>query len=48
LIEQVTKKLPTSTLAKFEGADHSFKVARQNLIPALATEINLWIEKLIK
>jgi uncharacterized protein len=48
LIEQVTKKLPTSTLAKFEGADHSFKVARQNLIPALATKINLWIEKLIK
>lgn len=48
LIEQVTKKLPTSTLAKFEGAAHSFKVARQNLIPALASEINAWIEKLIK
>lgn len=48
LIEQVTKKLPTSTLTKFEGADHSFKVARPNLIPALASEINAWIEKLIK
>jgi len=48
LIEQVTKKMPSSTLAKFEGADHSFKVARQNLIPALASEINAWIEKLIK
>ncbi len=48
LIEQVTKKLPTSTLAKFEGADHSFKVARQNLIPALANEINVWMEELIK
>jgi uncharacterized protein len=48
LIEQVTKKLPTSTLTKFDGADHSFKVARQNLIPALANEINTWMEKLIK
>lgn len=48
LIEQVSKKLPTSTLVKFEGADHSFKVARQNLIPTLAQEINLWIEKLFK
>lgn len=48
LIEQVNKTLPTSTLAKFEGADHSFKVARQNLIPALTAEINVWIEKLIK
>lgn len=48
LIEQVSKKLSTSTLVKFEGADHSFKVARQNLIPTLAQEINLWIEKLFK
>ncbi len=48
LIEQVSKKLSTSTLVKFEGADHSFKVARQNLIPALAHEIKAWIEKLIK
>jgi len=48
LIEQVSKKLTTSTLTKFEGADHSFKAARQNLIPALAKEINGWIDRLIK
>ncbi|MDZ7649483.1 MAG: alpha/beta family hydrolase [Cytophagales bacterium] len=43
LIENVTQKLPTATLIKFEGADHSFKVSRQNLLPKLAEEISSWI-----
>ncbi|MBP9925867.1 MAG: alpha/beta fold hydrolase [Cyclobacteriaceae bacterium] len=44
LIEGVTQKLPTATLIKLEGADHSFKASRQNLLPKLAEEISLWID----
>ncbi len=44
LIETVTQKLPTVTLIKFEGADHSFKASKQNLLPKLAEEISLWID----
>lgn len=43
LIEGVTQKLPTATVIKLEGADHSFKASRQNLLPKLAEEISLWI-----
>ncbi len=48
LIEPLCQKLSTATLIKLEGADHSFKAAKQNLLPVLATEINLWIDRLIK
>lgn len=48
LIEPLCQKLSTATLVKLEGADHSFKAAKQNLLPVLATEINLWIDRLIK
>jgi len=48
LIEPLCQKLPTASLIELEGADHSFKVPRKNLLPVLATEINTWIERLIK
>lgn len=48
LIEPLCQKLSTASLVKLEGADHSFKAAKQNLLPVLATEINLWIDRLIK
>lgn len=48
LIEPLCQKLSTAMLVKLEGADHSFKAAKQNLLPVLATEINLWIDRLIK
>lgn len=48
LIEPLGQKLSTATLVKLEGADHSFKAAKQNLLPVLAAEINLWIDRLIK
>jgi len=44
-IESVTQKLPTATLIKLEGADHSFKVPRQNLLAKLAEEISHWIDR---
>ncbi len=43
LITEVTSKLPTATLVKFEGADHSFKSGKLNLIPSLAEAVSNWI-----
>lgn len=43
LIEQVTSSLPTAKLVKIEGADHGFKVAKQNIIPSLALYIKEWM-----
>ena len=47
LITQVTSALPLASLIRLEGADHGFKVPRQNILPALATEIDTWITKLL-
>jgi len=44
LITEVCATLPQATLAAFEGADHSFKAGKKNLIPELATKIHQWIE----
>lgn len=46
LIEQVTKKLSFATLIKIEGADHSFKKGKENLIPLLANESQEFIKKI--
>jgi predicted alpha/beta-hydrolase family hydrolase len=46
LLEDVIKILPTATLQKWEGADHSFKLSKQNLIPLLADATADWIKQL--
>jgi predicted alpha/beta-hydrolase family hydrolase len=43
LVTHVTSSLPLAKLIKFEGADHSFKVARQNITPLLALSIKQWM-----
>jgi len=43
LIQKVVKGLKKSKLVSFEGADHSFKAPKQNLIPALAESVAKWI-----
>lgn len=43
LIEQVTKDLPTATLFKIEGADHSFKAGKQNTMVQLVEATKNWI-----
>lgn len=48
LIENVCAQLPLSKLIRVEGADHSFKASKQNLIPVLAEEISLWMDVLRK
>lgn len=47
LITQVTSTLPLATLIRLEGADHAFKVPRQNILPTVATEIDSWITNLL-
>jgi predicted alpha/beta-hydrolase family hydrolase len=44
LIKKVTKKLKTATLVQFEGADHSFKVSKQNILPELANTAATWMK----
>jgi len=46
LIESVTKGLKKATLVKFEGADHSFKAPKKNLLPDLAQAVAEWVTKL--
>ncbi len=44
LLEGVLKDLPLAVLKKWEGADHSFKSGKQNLIPLLAASTADWIK----
>jgi uncharacterized protein len=44
LIEQVTSSLQLATLIKIEGADHGFKIPRQDALPALAMHIKAWMD----
>src|SRR5436190_6725516 len=46
LIESVCESLPLANLVKIEGADHSFKAGKQNVIHVLADITNDWIEKI--
>ena len=46
LIESVCASLPLAKLVKIEGADHSFKAGKQNVIQLLADTTNDWIEKI--
>lgn len=47
LMEKTCKALITASLVKFEGADHSFKVKKTELIPDLALSTSQWIEKIL-
>jgi predicted alpha/beta-hydrolase family hydrolase len=42
LMEKVTAALPFATMIKFEGADHSFKADKEELISPLAEAIFRW------
>lgn len=43
LITKVAKGLRTAKLIKFEGADHSFKVPKQNILPDLVAAAGEWM-----
>jgi len=46
LIESVCASLSLATLMKIEGADHSFKAGKQNVMQLLVDNTKDWIEKL--
>lgn len=47
LMEQVCNNLGRATLARFEGADHSFKVPKHDLLPVLASTTAKWISSVL-
>jgi predicted alpha/beta-hydrolase family hydrolase len=48
LIEPVCKSLKKATLVKLEGADHSFKAGKKDIMPLLTGATKDWIEKTLK
>ncbi len=42
LVDQVCGSLPNAQLVKFNGADHSFRIGKRDLIPALAESVRGW------
>jgi len=48
LIEPVCSALKKATLVKIEGADHSFKAGKKDIMSILVEETDSWIRKKIK
>lgn len=48
LIESVCASLKKATLVKLEGADHSFKAGKKDVMSLLVKETEKWVQKMIK
>lgn len=48
LIRQVVGSLPHATLEELEGADHSFRSGKKDLIPSLAEIMHTWMKNRTK
>lgn len=48
LIEEVCESLRKATLVKLEGADHSFKAGKKDMISILTDAVQKWVNKKIK
>jgi uncharacterized protein len=48
LITTVCKSLRKATLVKFEGADHSFKAGKNDVMTLLVNETKKWVEKILE
>jgi predicted alpha/beta-hydrolase family hydrolase len=48
LIESVCASLPLATLVRIEGADHSFKAGKQDIMQVLVDKTSDWIQEIIK
>lgn len=46
LMETLCKSLKKATLVKFEGADHSFKAGKKEVIPLLVEATQKWVAKI--
>ena len=47
LIEGVCSSLVNATLIKLDGADHSFKKGKENLVPQLASQTREWMDTIL-
>ena len=47
LIKKVCESLRKATLVKFEGADHSFKAGKKDIMSLLVDETKKWVEKIM-
>ncbi|NLR61912.1 alpha/beta fold hydrolase [Chitinophaga polysaccharea] len=48
LIETVCRSLRKATLVKLEGADHSFKAGKKDVMSLLVSETKQWVEKVLR
>lgn len=48
LIETVCRSLRKATLVKLEGADHSFKAGKKDVMSLLVNDTKQWVEKVLK
>jgi predicted alpha/beta-hydrolase family hydrolase len=48
LVEIVCASLRLATLVKIDGADHSFKAGKKDIMPILADAVGTWIDKKIR
>lgn len=48
LIEAVCGSLKKATLVKLEGADHSFKAGKKDVMSLLVSETEKWVKKILK
>jgi len=48
LIKTVSDSLRKATLVKLEGADHSFKAGKMDVMSLLVNETKKWVEKILK
>jgi predicted alpha/beta-hydrolase family hydrolase len=47
LVKKVCSALPLATLVEVEGADHSFKAGKKEILPVLAEETDKWMTMLL-
>ena len=48
LIKKVCESLRKATLVKLDGADHSFKAGKNDVLSFLVNETKKWVEKILK
>jgi predicted alpha/beta-hydrolase family hydrolase len=48
LIKAVCESLRKATLVKLEGADHSFKAGKKDIMQLLVNETTKWVDKMLK
>lgn len=47
LVDEVCSSLRMASLIRLEGADHSFKAGKQDMVPVLAKHSSDWVENLV-